>query len=78
MSAAGRPRRNRHWHRARVLVIATDHVPPGLGAFPMHAVGPHGHARETVQPGLMLVAMEHQAVDAGAEGPIALPLSTPG
>ena len=43
----------------------------------MHAVpaiGSHGHAREAVEPGLRLVAMNDKFVDPLAEGPVALRL----
>jgi len=54
-----------------VLVIGRDHVPPGLGPLPMDAVGSHGQAGLDLEPGLVLVAMEDDAVDPGREGPVA-------
>ena len=55
----------------QVLVPGPRLLPPRLGPLVVDAPGAHRHAGLAVEPGLMGVAVEDEAVDAVAEGHVA-------
>src|SRR4051812_40958872 len=61
-----------------VAVVLVHHIPPRLGAFKVNAVNAHGHPRGTVQPWLMCIPVEREAVDAPAKRPVSKRLHAAG
>jgi len=60
----------------QIAVPGRGQVPPCLRPLVMESPGPHGHAGFDVEPRLQGIAMEDEAVDAFAEGPVADLLDT--
>ncbi|OQB90847.1 MAG: hypothetical protein BWX84_01674 [Verrucomicrobia bacterium ADurb.Bin118] len=52
-------------------MVVSDHVPPGLRAFPMHAIRSHRHAGPAIQPRLVRVTMKHNPIHPGGKRPVA-------